>query len=182
MAKGKKEIPIELAPSSSLLFVFDSAEDGEFWQSLKPGTKGMEIDGPWRLKLNHVNGSSRVTTMRRLADFQRYSRLKTFAGVAVYEKEFRVDDPRGLTTINLGDVQGVSELTVNGKNIGVRWYGQHIYDISGSLVKGNNSLSIKLTTIAGNYLKSLKNNQTAQRWTNGQPYYPVGMMGPVKLL
>jgi len=29
--------------------------------------------------------------------------------------------------------------------------------------------------------KSLKNNQTAQRWTKGQPYYPVGMMGPVEL-
>ena len=99
----------------------------------------------------------------------------------MYEKEFNVDDSRGLTYLDLGDVQGVSELTLNGKNMGVRWYGNHTYDISGSLVKGNNSLSIKLTTIAGNYLKSLKNNQTAQRWTNGQPYYTVGVMGPVKL-
>ena len=180
-AKGKKELQIQLAPSSSLLIVFDSAEDGETYQLLKPGSEGLVIEGPWKLKLNHVNGSSRETTMRRLSDFQRYSRLKAFAGVAVYEKEFNVDDSRGLTYLDLGDVQGVSELTLNGKNMGVRWYGNHTYDISGSLVKGNNSLSIKLTTIAGNYLKSLKNNQTAQRWTNGQPYYPVGVMGPVKL-
>jgi len=180
-AKGKKELHIQLAPSSSLLFVFDTAEDGEAYQLLRAGSEGLVIKGPWKLKLNHVNGSSRETTMRRLADFQRYSRLKTFAGVAVYEKEFNVDDSRGLTYLDLGDVQGVSELTLNGKNMGVRWYGNHTYDISGSLVKGQNSLSIKLTTIAGNYLKSLKNNQTAQRWTNGQPYYPVGVMGPVKL-
>jgi len=180
-AKGKKEVQIQLAPSSSLLFVFDSAEDGETYQLLSSGSEELVIEGPWKLKLNHVNGSSRETTMRRLADFQRYSRLKTFAGVAVYEKEFNVDDSRGLTYLDLGDVQGVSELTLNGKNMGVRWYGNHTYDISGSLVKGNNSLSIKLTTIAGNYLKSLKNNQTAQRWTKGQPYYPVGMMGPVEL-
>jgi hypothetical protein len=119
--------------------------------------------------------------MRRLADFQRYNRLKTFAGVAVYENEFRVEDPRAHTVMSLGNVQGVSELTVNGKNIGVRWYGHHIYDISGSLVKGNNSISIKVTTVAGNYLKSLKDNPTAQRWTAGQPFYPAGMMGPVEL-
>jgi hypothetical protein len=48
------------------------------------------------------------------------------------------------------------------------------------LVKGNNRLSIKLTTIPGNYLKSQKDNPTAQRWTKGQPYYPVGILGPVK--
>jgi hypothetical protein len=181
MAKGKKEIPIELAPSSSLLIVFDTAQDGETYQFLNPGSEGMAIDGPWKLKLHHANGSRRETTMRRLADFQRYSRLKTFAGEAVYEKEIEVDDPGAHTVISLGNVQGVSELTINGKNIGMRWYGHHTYDISGSLVKGNNNLSIKLTTIAGNYLKSLKENQTAQRWTKGQPYYPVGMMGPVEL-
>jgi len=180
-AKGKKELQIQLPPSSSLLFVFDSAEDGEVYQSLKPGTEGISIDGPWRLFLSHVNGYKRQTTMRRLVDFQKYYRLKTFAGEAVYEKEFMVDDPGNYRLISLGTVQGVSELTINGKNLGVRWYGRHTYDLSGSLVKGQNKLSIKLITIAGNYLKSLKNNQTAQRWTNGQPYYPVGVMGPVEL-
>jgi hypothetical protein len=181
MAKGKKEIQIGLAPSSSLLLVFDTADDGEIWQSLKPGTGERVINGPWVLKLDHVNGSRRETTMGRLTDFQRYSRLKTFAGVAVYEKEITVSDPGEISWLSLGNVQGVSELTINGKNLGVRWYGHHIYDVSDSLVKGKNSLSIKLTTIAGNYLKSLKNNPTAQRWTKGQPYYPVGIMGPVEL-
>lgn len=180
-AKGKKEVQIELAPSSSMLIVFDTAENGDLYQLLRPGREGILINGPWKLKLNHVNGRRRQTTMRRLADFQRYNRLKTFAGVAVYENEFRVEEPEGLTTINLGDVQGVSELAVNGQNMGVRWYGRHIYNISGSLVKGKNSISIKITTVAGNYLKSLKDNPTAQRWTSGQPFYPAGMMGPVEL-
>ena len=182
VGKGKREIPLALAPSSSLLIVFDTAEEGEIRPSISPGTEGLAIEGPWRLKLHHVNGSSRETTLRNLVDFRRYSRLKRFAGEAVYEKEFKVEDVRGPTCLDLGDVQGVSELTLNGKQIGVRWYGHHTYHINGSLVKGSNSLSIKITTIAGNYLKSLSNNATAQRWTRGQPYYPMGMMGPVKLL
>jgi hypothetical protein len=172
---------LELPPSSSLLIVFDTAEDGDVFQMIKPVSGGNIIEGPWRLKLNHVNANSRETTLRRLVDFQRYSRLKTFAGEAVYEKEFQVEDSRGVTYIDLGEVQGVSELTLNGKKIGVRWYGHHTYDISGSLLTGNNSLSIKVTTIAGNYIKSLTGNQTAQRWTRGQPYYPTGMMGPLRL-
>ena len=180
-ATGKKDMLIKLAPAASLLIVFEKAREGEDYPSIPGQGEGKEITGPWRMKLSHVNGKERQITLRRLVDFQKDYRLKTFAGEAVYEKEIMVDNPRGQTYINLGDVQGVSELTVNGKNIGVRWYGHHIYDISGSLVKGNNNLSIKLTTIAGNYLKSLKDNQTAQRWTSGQPYYPVGMMGPVEL-
>ena len=173
---------IELAPATSMLLVFDKAREGEDYPSIAGKGEGKEITGPWRLNLSHVNGKKRQITLRRLVDFQKDYRLKTFAGEAVYEKEIEVNDPGAHTVISLGNVQGVSELTVNDKNIGVRWYGHHIYDISGSLVKGKNRLSIKLTTIAGNYLKSLKKNQTAQRWTNGQPYYPVGMMGPVKLL
>jgi hypothetical protein len=182
VAKGKKDIQLTLAPSSSLLIVFDTAEEGEIYPLISPGTEGKTIEGRWRLKLLHVNGSSRETSLQNLVDFQRYTRLKIFAGEAIYEKEIRVEDSSGFTYLDLGNVQGVSELTLNGKQIGVRWYGHHIYDISGSLVNGNNSLSIKVTTISGNYLKSLKNNATAQRWTKGQPYYPVGMMGPVKLL
>ena len=179
---GKKEMLIELAPATSMLLVFEKAREGEDYPSIAGKGEGKEITGPWRLNLSHVNGKKRQITLRRLVDFQKDYRLKTFAGEAVYEKEIEVNDSGAHTVMSLGNVQGVSELTVNDKNIGVRWYGHHIYDISGSLVKGKNRLSIKLTTIAGNYLKSLKKNQTAQRWTNGQPNYPVGMMGPVKLL
>ena len=82
--------------------------------------------------------------------------------------------------ISLGNVQGVSELALNGQPVGVRWYGDHVYDVSEHLKKGENTLSVKITTIAGNYLKNQEDNATAQRWTRDQPYYPVGMMGPVK--
>jgi hypothetical protein len=83
--------------------------------------------------------------------------------------------------LSLGMVEGISELAINGQALGVRWYGNHIYPLEGTLVAGKNTLSIKLTTISGNYLKSLDDNPTARRWTERQPYSPVGVMGPVKL-
>ena len=42
-------------------------------------------------------------------------------------------------------------------------------------------LSIKLTTIPGNYMKSLKDNPVAMAWTKHQLYYSMGIIGPVKL-
>jgi hypothetical protein len=178
---GKKEVQIDLAPAASMLIVFEKAREGEDYPLLEARGSAEKINGSWRLGLNHVNGKKRQTTMRRLVDFLEYPRLKSFAGEAVYEKEIQIDDPAAHSLMSLGKVHGVSELAINGQKIGVKWYGNHIYDISGQLIKGKNKLSIKITTIAGNYLKSLEDNQTAQRWTSGQPFYPVGMIGPVEL-
>jgi hypothetical protein len=41
---------------------------------------------------------------------------------------------------------------------------------------------VLVTTISGNYAKSLTTNETAQRWTKNLPPRPMGLLGPVKLL
>ena len=81
--------------------------------------------------------------------------------------------------VDLGEVQGVSELRLNGEFIGTRWYGAHVYDITNAVKESENKLSIKLTTITGNYLKSLKDNATAQGWARRQAYYSMGIIGPI---
>ncbi|HMQ62564.1 MAG TPA: hypothetical protein PKE06_17935, partial [Flavilitoribacter sp.] len=63
-----------------------------------------------------------------------------------------------------------------------RWYGAHVYPAGKALKKGENKLSVKLTTITGNYLKGLTDNPVAQGWTGRQDYYPMGVMGPVRLV
>ncbi len=112
---GKKEVQLELAPSASMLIVFEKAREGEDFPSLKTREDGTEINGPWRLVLNHVNGNTRRTSMRRLADFLEYSRLKSFAGEAVYEKEIQIANTAAHSLLSLGKVQGVSELAINGQ-------------------------------------------------------------------
>ena len=178
---GKKEMELTLAPSASVLLIFEKSREGSTYTRPELNGDGTEIKGPWRLKLNHVNGQERQITLRKLVDFRDRSYLKTFAGEAMYTKEIQIDKPGGPASISLGNVQGISELILNGQSMGVKWYGDHVYDVTGKLTKGENTISVRITTIAGNYLKSLEENPTAQRWTRGQPYYSVGMMGPVKL-
>jgi hypothetical protein len=96
----------------------------------------------------------------------------------IYNKTFKVEN-QNYHYIDLGNVQGVTELTLNGKLLGTKWYGAHLYDLEGAIKEGENEVSIKLTTITGNYMKGLKDNPVAQQWTGRQSYYPMGILGPV---
>ena len=140
------------------------------------------IDGPWTLTLNHVNGSSDKLELDELIDFVYDSRLITFAGVAFYENRIEIANPDEFTHIDLGIVKGISEVEVNGKSLGLKWYGFHNYALNDSLQKGNNSIKVKVTTLLGNYLKSLEDNPVGQRWINWQKNKSMGMIGPVNLI
>jgi len=177
---SNKSLELEIPRATSLLIVFEKNSRGELFKPLNLNTKGKEVTGKWQLHLNHIDGSRQDITLESLTDLIKNSRTKDFAGEVIYEKTINLTAGK-YRYINLGDVQGVSELTLNGKYIGTIWYGAHVYDIIDAVKEGENKLSIKLTTVTGNYLKSLKDNPTAQRWTRRQPYHSMGIIGPVKL-
>ncbi len=178
--KDGKTIRLELPHATSLLIVFEKAK-GKSPNPAGPEASGMAVAGPWTLHLNHMNGDRQQLVLETLQDLVKDERTRHFAGEVIYEKTIVVTDT-GHTHIDLGDVQGVSELTLNGQNLGTRWYGAHVYPAGKALKKGENKLSVKLTTITGNYLKGLTDNPVAQGWTGRQDYYPMGVMGPVRLV
>ena len=67
----------------------------------------------------------------------------------------------------------------------MKWYGNRIYDISRFLQMGPNEIEIRVTTTMGNYMKTLINNKTAQKFTvlknQNQPIQSMGLIGPVTL-
>lgn len=174
------EIKLELPRATSIILVFDSESEGEKYQPVGFGKEGKELTGAWQLQLNHINGEKRKITFDALSSLIENEETKEFAGEVIYEKTINVNSDK-YGYIDLGNVQGVSELTLNGKQIGTKWYGAHVYDISSAIKSGENKLRIKLTTILGNYMKSLKDNPVAMNWTRRQPYYSMGIIGPVKL-
>lgn len=177
---SNKQINLEIPRATSLIIVFEKNSKGEQFQTFDFKNSGKEIDGFWNLQLNHMNGEQQQLKLETLSDLTENDDTKNFAGEVIYEKTINVD-ANSYQQIDLGDVQGVSELTLNGKLMGTRWYGAHVYTIKDALKVGENKLSIKLTTITGNYMKSLMDNPVAMGWTGRQNYYPMGIMGPVKL-
>ena len=109
-------------------------------------------------------------------------KLNTFAGVITYSKTIHVKDAASAGSLDLGTVHGVSEVTVNGKNVGVRWYGQHIYDISNAVKPGKNELVIKVTTVLYNHARTLDKKSCAGFWANrSKKAVSAGLIGPVKI-
>ena len=176
---------IRLEPFESLLLVFEPQSSDQAVE------KRLEIDpqrfvtisAPWRATFRHgVLDSEFTRTFTTLADLAQMSdkQLSTFTGSVVYRTEFDVSDARA-TLLNLGTVFDVSEVTLNGQPLGVRWWGRHQYDVGAALRRGRNILEVKVTTTLFNYCQSLKGNPTATRWTQGKEPVSAGLVGPVRL-
>lgn len=178
---SNSKLQLELPPATSALIVFETATNGALFKPLSFSGREKEVNGPWHLKLNHINGDKRSLELDKLSDLKELNETREFAGEVTYEKTFTIDSERN-KHIDLGTVKGISELTLNGKHLGSKWYGAHMYDVGDALKMGENNISIKVTTIVGNYLKGLEDNPVAMRWTRGQDYASMGILGPVTLL
>lgn len=179
----KNKLKINLDPAQSVLIVFTDDSKGEIYPVRKAANNNPHaIDGAWKVMLEQVYEAPRKMELKELIDFKEDKDLQNFGGVIFYEKQFRVDSPQHYNSLDLGKVCGISEVEINGQPLGFKWYGKHIYDLRQALKPGENSLKIKVTTVLGNYTKSLKDNKVAQEWTKSQPLYSVGLIGPVRIV
>jgi hypothetical protein len=182
---AKNKLHIKLGPAESKLIVFDLNTKGEKYQLVKPDPKtAIILTDPWKLLLNHMDGSKKEIKLDALIDFKDDADLSIFGGVAVYENKLVVKDAGKANYLDLGKVHGVSELIINGKSLGVKWYGDRLYSIAGKVKTGNNSIIVKITTTMGNYIGSLKTNKDSIKWikNKNQPVYSNGMLGPVRMM
>jgi hypothetical protein len=176
-----------LGPAESFLFVFDNAAKGPEWRPLpSSGTPEINLDEGWSGEFVHCrDGSLKTIELKTLKDLKEISELVNFAGIVTYINRFSISGQVSGSYLNLGKVYGLCEVFINGKNLGVRWYGDRIYSIGEYLIVGKNELKIKVVTSMGNYMKSLTDNPIAQYWTNEknkvQPLQSMGLVGPVTL-
>ncbi|MDQ2862181.1 MAG: hypothetical protein M3R50_00775, partial [Bacteroidota bacterium] len=176
-------LDIHLGPGESRLIVFDNNEGGrKFIEPELSKKTSIIIQSPWKITLEDVNAKSRSLTLDKLVDFSQREDLKTFAGTVIYENAFKLAGENNVQYLQLGETHGVAEIRINNQKVGMQWYGNPVYDISKFVKKGNNIIQVTLITTLGNYMKSLKENQVAQNWTSHQPFFPVGLLGPVRIL
>ena len=154
----------------------------------------VDMSTDWDVELIHTRLDTVIHThFDTLFDLKDHPETQHFAGTIVYRKTINSgrDVSRrvstGETVLDLGLVEGVSEVIVNGQSAGVKYYGRRIYDISNLLHDGDNDLEIRVTTTLGNYLKTFtkEDNPTVWIYVNhpkrNQPLQPMGMIGPVTI-
>jgi hypothetical protein len=175
-------LTIELDPLQSLLVVFDPNRKGAPGPEIKSaaGDIMMAIEGPWELTFEHVNGQKFNRRFEQLAEFGITDdpQINTFAGTVTYSTTFKTE--KKAQWLQLGKVnKGITEVFLNGQKVGLNWYGKPVFNIHGALKIGENHLKIKYTAVLSNYMMSLKDNSTAQKWTTGYEKIPIGLEGEV---
>lgn len=177
-------LAITLQPEGSILIVFDDTAGGEPYRPLvREGEPREIVSGKWNLHFRHaITGETFDLTTDRLFDLNTDSRTKTFAGDIDYTTTVEVSDPSSVTILDAGQTNySVVELFLNGRSLGRKWYGYRMWDVSGLMHEGANNITLRCTTVLGDYTKSLKDNPIAQNWTRGQDEAAMGIEGPVAL-
>ncbi|MFA5292746.1 MAG: glycosyl hydrolase [Phycisphaerae bacterium] len=185
MPHNGSSIDIKLVPAESLLIIFEpDLSEKPAQQPVVYADDYFQIDTPWDLTLKHVSGCTSKLTLTALVDFRENPDLAKFSGTAIYRTEFEISDVKR-TLLSLGTIYGISDVTLNGKSLGNRWWGEHNYDASGVLKAGKNILEVKVVTTLSNFFR-IWDNPVAKVWTQekGNSRDPVseGMVGPVRLI
>jgi hypothetical protein len=118
----------------------------------------LEITGPWRVTFPPKLGAPSDVTLGRLISWTDHpdSGVKYFSGTATYAKRFAV--PADATArgkrlyLDLGRVQVLGEVIVNGRNLGILWKLPFRVDITEAVRPGDNDLEIRVTNLWPNRL------------------------------
>jgi hypothetical protein len=120
--------------------------------------KPVEITGPWRVSFPPNLGAPAEITMPKLLSLHRHSEtgVKYFSGTATYTKRFSI--PADATAdgkrlfLDLGRVEVIAEVRLNGKAIGNVWKFPYRLDITDAVRSGDNDLEIRVTNLWPNRL------------------------------
>ena len=189
----------DLGPVESVLIVFEKTNKNlklPIWQPLHTIIGTMQptnLSDGWEVTLCHSLLHDTITThFDTLFDLKDSEKYQHFCGTIIYRKTIDLcrDAARHVSTttvLDLGLVEGVSEVFVNGQSVGVQYYGRRLYDLSKTLHEGENDLEVRVTTTMGNYLKTFSREDNPTTWIyvnyprRDQPLQPMGLLGPVKI-
>lgn len=174
---------LKLNPSQSCFIVFNNLSgSAKAWnQAPAVGSDSLVVDN-WHVSLHHSHldwtKEMEMETLKDLKDTE----FVNFMGDVTYTATVKVSG-KAPKYLDLGKVCEIAELSINGRKVGVRWFGPCVFDVSGLLHEGENTIEVKVTTLMGNYMQSLKDNKAAQNFVikRKQPLRSMGLLGPVVL-
>ena len=118
----------------------------------------MLIDGPWTVSFDTAAGGPSSVTFDHLDSWAKSSDdgIRYFSGTAIYRKTFRADidkDSSVRVFLDLGKVEVMAEVIINGQDLGVQWKAPYRIDITDAVrPQGENTLEIKVTNLWVNRL------------------------------
>lgn len=123
----------------------------DVYLNAKQGAKLKELTGPWSVEFDQDWAGPGLVTFNKLQDWSTRPEegIKHYSGTAQYSKTFSITEQQvkkqAPIYLDLGEVQQVAEITLNGKSLATLWKPPFALDISNALKAGRNLLEIKIT-------------------------------------
>ncbi len=182
----RTEVTLHLEPLTSVFVVFEKPATQDRVAAQIPKIFAQEITGPWEVQFDE-----KKVTFEKLVPWPENTDpdVKYYSGEAVYRKEFEVLAVKPGTVLDLGEVNAVAKVVLNGKDLGVFWKPPYRIDISRGLQAGKNTLEITVVNawnnrIVGDAQPGAKPTVFAYRKIRiaTDPLQPSGLLGPVKII
>lgn len=151
---------------------------------------GEAIAGPWNVEI----GAKKLTwTSLQSWSTSNDPAVKYFSGTATYRTTFQAAPmPATPAVLDLGQVDALAEVTLNGKTFAALWKPPYKVDVSSALKAGENALTVRVVNPWHNRLvgevADPKGSPPPTPWTSRDPGYKAtdallsaGLIGPVSI-
>ena len=195
LVAGRTALTLDLKPHDAVFVVLSSVPSGPVQTDLPFAARTLgELAGPWEVRFPPNLGAPAQTVFGHLVSWteSQEAGVRYFSGTASYNHMFEVrkewirDGSR--LHVNLGRVENVAEILVNGKSVAVLWEAPYDVDITDSVGVGNNQLQIRVTNLWPNRLIGDKQpgankiaSATFDPFEANSALLPSGLLGPVQL-
>jgi len=194
---GRTALSLQLAPSGSMFIVFKKAAAQTTGNSTKnwPSAKPVQVlKVSWQVQFDPAYGGPKQPA--QFNNFEDWSQnkddaIKYYSRTAVYTQTFNWNDKSDKSIwLDLGKVNNLAEVYVNGIYCGTAWTAPYRVNIAKALKPGVNQLKIAVTNTWANRIMGDHNLPEDKRvtWTNapyrleGKSLLPAGLLGPVTLV
>ena len=110
-----------------------------------------EIAGPWKVNFAPEKGGPGEVAFDTLADWSKRPEdgIKYYSGTAVYQKTFVAppDSAKTKWMLDLGTVEVMAEVKLNGKDLGILWKPPYQVDVTSALKPGKNKLELQIVNL-----------------------------------
>lgn len=196
ISNGRTTVPLHLDANEAVFVVWrkPTSETSRSMPTLLETTLAT-LDNGWSVAFQAHRGAPERVTLRKLVSWTDYpdAGVKYFSGTATYTRQFNAPATwfkgGGRLWLDLGDVEDVAQVSVNGKPFETAWKAPFRVEVTGAMRPGDNQLTIRVTNLWVNRLVGDQQpGATRVTFTTYKPYgadaplLPSGLLGPVRLV
>ena len=194
----RTEVTIPLDRLGSVFVVFrEKTKQSSVTIPVPVETTVTQLEGPWQVEFQAERGAPASATFDKLIDFRESDNdgIKYFSGIATYTKTVDVAQEtinESDVIIDLGLVNNLAEVWVNGQLAGTTWKPPYRVDITDFVTSGSNTIEIKsvntwVNRLIGDAQPGLSDDEkitltTRQFYRANSPLVPAGLVGPVEII